>query len=156
MRSFYLQFRIYATENWPFFWNLSSNLQSSLVFLYANSLYASIFFRSLSLAYNERHLYYFCSLKKTSAKFLFIHFRLVPPRRQIFIPFYSQFPKFHSKVLKRTTFVLNDAVKCLCDENLFQLSSFFFQKLSSLRRYNLVLFSLNFILFSSNPFMGRS
>jgi len=26
MRSFYLQFRIYAIQKWPFFWNLSSNL----------------------------------------------------------------------------------------------------------------------------------
>ena len=58
VRSFFLQFRVCATENWPFFWNLSSNLQSSLVFLYANSLYASIFFRSLSLAYNEGNLYF--------------------------------------------------------------------------------------------------
>jgi len=53
MRSFYLQFRIYAIRKWPFFWNLSSNLQSSLVFLYANSLYASLFLESLSLEYNE-------------------------------------------------------------------------------------------------------
>jgi len=43
MRSFYLWFRIYAIQKWPFFWNLSSNYQSSLVFLYANSLYASLF-----------------------------------------------------------------------------------------------------------------
>jgi len=35
-------------------WNLSSNLQLSLVFLYANSLYASLFFESLSLAYNNK------------------------------------------------------------------------------------------------------
>jgi len=27
MRSFYLQICIYAIEKWPFFWNLSSNLQ---------------------------------------------------------------------------------------------------------------------------------
>jgi len=40
-----------------FFWNLSSNYQSSLVFLYANSLYASLFLESLSLAYNEVQLY---------------------------------------------------------------------------------------------------
>jgi len=57
MRSFYLQFRVYAIRKWPFFWNLTSNLQSSLVFLYANSLYASLFLESLSLAYNEVHLY---------------------------------------------------------------------------------------------------
>ncbi len=57
MRPFYLQFRVCAIEKWPFSWNLSSNLQLSLVFLYANSLYASLFFESLSLAYNEVHLY---------------------------------------------------------------------------------------------------
>ena len=62
MRSFYLRFCVCAIESWPFFWNLSSNLQSSLVFLYANSLYASIFFRSLPLAYNEGHLYFFLLL----------------------------------------------------------------------------------------------
>ena len=39
------------------FWNLSSNLQSSLVILYANPLYASIFFWSLSLPYNEGNVY---------------------------------------------------------------------------------------------------
>jgi hypothetical protein len=33
-----------------FFWNLSSNYQSSLVFLYANSLNSSLFLESLSLA----------------------------------------------------------------------------------------------------------
>jgi len=48
MLSFYLRIRVYANEKWPFFWNLSSNLQWSLVFLYANSLYASIFLESLS------------------------------------------------------------------------------------------------------------
>ncbi len=58
MRSFYLQFRIYAIQKLPFFWNLSSNLQSSLFFLYANSLYTSQLLESLSLAYNEVHLYY--------------------------------------------------------------------------------------------------
>ncbi len=40
-----------------FFWNLSPNYQSSLVFLYVNSLYASLFLESLSLAYNEVQLY---------------------------------------------------------------------------------------------------
>jgi len=44
-------------KNGLFFWNLSSNLQWSLVFLYVNSLYASIFLEYLSLAYNEVHLY---------------------------------------------------------------------------------------------------
>jgi len=58
MRSFYLRFRVYAIQKWPFFWNLSSNYQSALVFLYANSLYASLFLESLSLAYNEVQLYY--------------------------------------------------------------------------------------------------
>jgi len=59
MWSFYLQIRIYVIEKWPFFWNLSSNLQWSLVFLYENSLYASLFLESLSRAYNEVHLYFF-------------------------------------------------------------------------------------------------
>jgi len=27
MQSFYLRIRVYAIEKWPFFWNLSSNLQ---------------------------------------------------------------------------------------------------------------------------------
>jgi len=27
MQSFYLRFRVYPIEKWPFFWNLSSNLQ---------------------------------------------------------------------------------------------------------------------------------
>jgi len=43
MRSFYLRFRVYAIQIWPFFWNLSSNYQSSLVFLYSNSLYGVYF-----------------------------------------------------------------------------------------------------------------
>ena len=46
-----------ATDNWPFFWNLSSNLHSSLILSYVNLLYVSLFFLSLSLAYNEGHLY---------------------------------------------------------------------------------------------------
>ncbi len=29
MRSFYMRFRVYAIEKWPFFWNLSSNLWES-------------------------------------------------------------------------------------------------------------------------------
>ncbi len=40
-----------------FFWNLSSNLWKSLVFLYAKSLYVSLFLEFLSLKYNEVHLY---------------------------------------------------------------------------------------------------
>jgi hypothetical protein len=71
MRSFYLRFRVYMSQafaeirhfhtiqKWPFFWNLSSNYQSSLVFLYANSLYLSLFLEFLSLAFNEVQLYLF-------------------------------------------------------------------------------------------------
>jgi len=44
-----------------FFWNISANYQSSLVFLYVNSLYASLFLESLSLAYNEVQLYWVLS-----------------------------------------------------------------------------------------------
>ncbi len=55
MRSFYLRFM--QLKNSLFFWNLSSNLQRLFVFLYANSLYASIFLESQSLEYNEVHLY---------------------------------------------------------------------------------------------------
>ncbi len=58
MRSFYLRFRAYAIENWPFLRNLSPNLWVSLVFLYSNSLYTSLIFWSLSLAYNEVCLYF--------------------------------------------------------------------------------------------------
>jgi hypothetical protein len=57
MRSFYLRFRVYEIENWPFLRNLSPNLWVSLVFLYANALYASLIFWSLSLAHNEVRLY---------------------------------------------------------------------------------------------------
>jgi hypothetical protein len=53
MRSFYLRIRVSAIANWPFFWNLSPNLQSFLVFLYA-----SLIFWSLSIAYNEVQLYF--------------------------------------------------------------------------------------------------
>jgi len=42
-----------------FFWNLSSNLQWLLVFLYLNSLYESMFLESLSHEYIEVHLYCF-------------------------------------------------------------------------------------------------
>ncbi len=59
MRSFYLRFRVYAIQKWHFFWNLSSNYQSSLVFLDSNSLYSSLFLESLSLEYNEVQLYCF-------------------------------------------------------------------------------------------------
>jgi len=58
MRPLYLRFCICAIEKWSFSWNLSSILQLSLVFLYSNSLYASLFFESLSLSYNEVHLYF--------------------------------------------------------------------------------------------------
>jgi len=47
----------YAIQKSPFFWNLSSNLQWSLVFLFANLLHSSLFLESLSLAYIEVHLY---------------------------------------------------------------------------------------------------
>ncbi len=50
MRSIYLQFCVYAIQKWPLFWNISSNLESSLVFLYENLLCASLFLKSLSLA----------------------------------------------------------------------------------------------------------
>jgi len=50
-----------AIEKWPLSWNISSNLWFSLVFLYSSSLYASLFLESLSLAYNEAHLYSFKS-----------------------------------------------------------------------------------------------
>ncbi len=54
MWSFYLRIRISAMK---IGWNLSPNLQAFLVFLYANSLYASLIFWSLSLAYNKVHLF---------------------------------------------------------------------------------------------------
>jgi len=58
MRSFYMRFCVYAIQKWAFFWNLSSNYQASLVFLYAKySLYAILFLESLSLAYNEVQLF---------------------------------------------------------------------------------------------------
>jgi len=50
---FICDFAYMRSKNDLFFWNISSNYQSSLVFLYANSLYASLFLESLSLAYNE-------------------------------------------------------------------------------------------------------
>ncbi len=58
MRPFYIQFCVYAIEKWPFSWNLSSNLSLSLVFLYGNSLYLSLFLEPLSLEYNKVHLYF--------------------------------------------------------------------------------------------------
>jgi len=58
MRPFYLRFHVYAIEKWPFSWNLSINVQLSLVFLYSKLLYASLFLESLSLAYNKVHLYF--------------------------------------------------------------------------------------------------
>ncbi len=56
--SFYLRIRFSVIAIWPFFGNISINLQSFLVFLYANSLYASLIFRSQSIAYNEVQLYF--------------------------------------------------------------------------------------------------
>jgi hypothetical protein len=61
---FYLRIRVSAIANWPFFWKVSPNLQSFLVFLYANLLYASLIFRSLSIAYNEVQLYSHPNVKK--------------------------------------------------------------------------------------------
>ncbi len=58
MRTFYLRFRVYAIEIMAYLRNVSSYLPMLLVSLYANSLYANHFFRSLSIAYNEVHLYY--------------------------------------------------------------------------------------------------
>jgi hypothetical protein len=57
MRSFYLRICVSAIANWPYFWNISINLQSFLIFLYANSLYARQIFWFLSIAYNKVHLY---------------------------------------------------------------------------------------------------
>ncbi len=57
MQSFYVRIRVSAMAKWPFFKNLYPNLQSFLVFLYSNSLYASLIFWSLAIAYNEFHLY---------------------------------------------------------------------------------------------------
>ncbi len=58
----FLRVRVSSIENWPFFWNVSPNLQSFLVFLYANTLYASLNFWSLSIAHNKVQLYLFISL----------------------------------------------------------------------------------------------
>ncbi len=58
-----MQIRVSAIANWPFYWNVSPNLQSLLVFLYVNSLYASQIFWSLSIAYNEVHLFNLIILK---------------------------------------------------------------------------------------------
>jgi len=71
MQSLYQRIRVYAIEKWPFFWNLSSNLHWSLVFLYANSLYARIFLESLSLEYIEVHLYSHFYLNKPLFLFSF-------------------------------------------------------------------------------------
>jgi len=54
---FICKFAYMWLKNGLFFWNLSSNLQWLLVFLYGNSLYSSIFLESPSLEYNEVHLY---------------------------------------------------------------------------------------------------
>jgi len=67
MRTFYLRFRVYAIKIMAFQRNVSPNLPMLLVSLYANSLYASQFFRSLSIAYNEGRLY---SEKKTEMAIL--------------------------------------------------------------------------------------
>ena len=67
MRTFYLRFHVYAIEIMAFLRNVSSYLPMLLVSLYANSLYAKHFFRSLSIAYNEVHLY-----------FIIFHFTFLP------------------------------------------------------------------------------
>ncbi len=61
MRYFYMRIREYAIEKWPFFWNLSSNLQRSLVFLNVNSLYLSIFWSP-----------YLSNIMRSTCIFLFI------------------------------------------------------------------------------------
>jgi len=58
MPTFYLRFCIYAIEIMAFQRKVSFNLPMLLVSLYANSYYASQFFRSLSIAYNKDHLYF--------------------------------------------------------------------------------------------------
>ncbi len=50
--SFYLQICVSASAKWPSFVNLSTNLQSFLVFLYLNLLSASLIFLFLSFAYH--------------------------------------------------------------------------------------------------------
>jgi len=57
IRTFYLRFHIYAIKIMAFQRNLSSNIPKLLVSLYANLLYVSQFFKSLSIAYNEGPLY---------------------------------------------------------------------------------------------------
>jgi len=57
MRTFYLPFHIYVIKIMAYQRNISSNLPMLLVSLYANSLYASQFFGSLSIEYNEGRLY---------------------------------------------------------------------------------------------------
>jgi hypothetical protein len=58
MRTFYLRFCVYAIEIMAYLRSISSYLPMLLVSLYADLLYANHFFRSLSIAYNEVHLYY--------------------------------------------------------------------------------------------------
>ena len=57
MRTFYLQFRVYAIEIMAVLRSVSSYLPMLLALLYADSLNANHYFRSLSIAYNEVHLY---------------------------------------------------------------------------------------------------
>ena len=57
MRTFCLQFHVYAIKIMAFLRDVSSYLPMLLVSLYGNSLCANHFFRSLSIAYNEVHLY---------------------------------------------------------------------------------------------------
>jgi hypothetical protein len=72
MWSFYLQIRVAtAIANWPFFWNVSPNLQLFLVLLYGNLLYASQIFWYLSIEYNEVHLYLPIMWKNSKTKSFF-------------------------------------------------------------------------------------
>ncbi len=57
-----------------YFWILSSNLQLALVSLHANLLYASLYLESLSLAYNEAHLYMTSILKLEGRKLILVGF----------------------------------------------------------------------------------
>ncbi len=75
---FYLRIQVYAIEKWPFSGTyplISSDRWS----LYANSLYASKFLESPSLAYNKVHLYLSCQKNKGGA----YHFSFFIDLRQL-------------------------------------------------------------------------
>ncbi len=46
MRSFYLQFRVYAIQKWPLFWNLSSLIYSNPWSFYMRIRYMRAYFWS--------------------------------------------------------------------------------------------------------------